>query len=65
VAADGVCGKRPDGHFGFTSLSLRLELETDADRVRAVELAERAEESCLVAASLDVPIETTIVVVGC
>jgi organic hydroperoxide reductase OsmC/OhrA len=64
VAADGVCGQRPDGRFGFTSLSFRFELETDADRVRAVELAERAEESCLVAASLDVPIESTIVVVG-
>ena len=64
VAADGVCGKRPDGRFGFTCLSLRLELETTADRKRAVELAERAEESCLVAASLDVPTETLIVVHG-
>jgi organic hydroperoxide reductase OsmC/OhrA len=64
VAADGVCGQRPDGRFGFTGLSLRLELETSADRARAVELAERAEESCLVAASLDVPTETTIVVSG-
>lgn len=64
VAADGVCGMRPDGHFGFTGLTLRLELETRADRERALELAERAEESCLVAASLDVPIETQIVVHG-
>jgi organic hydroperoxide reductase OsmC/OhrA len=64
VAADGVCGGRPDGRFGFTSLSFRFELETNAERVRALELAERAEESCLVAASLDVPIETTIVVSG-
>jgi organic hydroperoxide reductase OsmC/OhrA len=65
VSADGVCGRRPDGRFGFTKLVFRLELETSADRARAVELAERAEESCLVAASLDVPIETAIVVVGC
>ena len=64
VDADGVCGRRSDGRFGFTSLSLRLELETSADRARAVELAERAEESCLVAASLDVPTETLIVVSG-
>ena len=28
VDADGVCGQRPDGRFGFTSLWLRLELET-------------------------------------
>jgi organic hydroperoxide reductase OsmC/OhrA len=64
VSADGVCGRRPDGRFGFTGLSFRFELETSADRARAVELAERAEESCLVAASLDVPIETVIVVHG-
>jgi organic hydroperoxide reductase OsmC/OhrA len=64
VAADGVCGRRPDGRFGFTGLSLRLELETSADKARALELAERAEESCLVAASLDVPTDTTIVVNG-
>jgi organic hydroperoxide reductase OsmC/OhrA len=64
VAADGVCGLRPDGRFGFTGLTFRFELDTRADRERAVELAERAEESCLVAASLDVPIETQIVVHG-
>jgi organic hydroperoxide reductase OsmC/OhrA len=63
VAADGVCGQRSDGRFGFTRLSLRLELETvDEDDARM--LAERAEDSCLVAASLDVPIETEIVVNG-
>jgi organic hydroperoxide reductase OsmC/OhrA len=64
VAADGVCGQRPDGHFGFTSLWLRLELATDEDPVDARRLAERAEETCLVAASLDVPIETQIVING-
>jgi organic hydroperoxide reductase OsmC/OhrA len=64
VAADGVCGQRPDGRFGFTNLTLELELETCASRERAIELAERAEESCLVAASLDVPTETIIVVHG-
>lgn len=62
VAGDGVCGQRPDGRFGFTHLSLRLELETAGDPAEARELAERAEETCLVAASLDVPVETTIVV---
>jgi organic hydroperoxide reductase OsmC/OhrA len=64
VAGDGACGQRPDGRFGFTRLSLRLELETLGDPAGARELAERAEETCLVAASLDVPIETTIVVNG-
>jgi organic hydroperoxide reductase OsmC/OhrA len=64
VDADGVCGQRPDGRFAFTSLWLRLELETAADPAEARRLAERAEEACLVAASLDVPIETTIVING-
>jgi organic hydroperoxide reductase OsmC/OhrA len=65
VAADGVCGQRPDGRFGFTRLLLRLELETageDEDRARG--LVERAEDTCLVAASLDVPLETEIVING-
>jgi organic hydroperoxide reductase OsmC/OhrA len=64
VDADGVCGQRPDGRFGFTSLWLRLALETAADPADARRLGERAEEACLVAASLDVPVETTIVVNG-
>ena len=66
VAADGICGQRPDGRFGFTGLVLRLELETadEDDEAEARKLAERAEETCLVAASLDVPIETDIVING-
>ena len=64
VDADGICGQRPDGRFGFTSLSLRLELATAEDPVEARRLAERAEETCLVAASLDVPVETEILING-
>jgi organic hydroperoxide reductase OsmC/OhrA len=64
VDADGVCGQRPDGRFGFTSLWLRLELVTDEDPAEARRLAKRAEEACLVAASLDVPIETQILING-
>lgn len=61
VDADGVAGKRDDGRFGFTRLLLRLELETDLqDEAQARELAEKAEESCLVSASLDLPVETVI-----
>lgn len=61
VDGTGICGRRDDGHFGFTRLLLRMRLETapdDQERARA--LAEKAEATCLVAASLDVPIETEI-----
>ncbi len=61
VDGDGVAGRRPDGRFGFTRLLLRLEVETDlADQAQARALAEEAEKTCLVSASLDLPIETVI-----
>jgi organic hydroperoxide reductase OsmC/OhrA len=61
VDGDGVAGKRADGRFGFTRLSLRLELETEPrDEARARALAEEAERTCLVSASLDLPVETVI-----
>ena len=63
VDADGVAGRRDDGRFGFTRILLRLELETEPeDDARARELAEEAERTCLVSASLDLPVEATIVV---
>lgn len=65
VAADGVCGARPDGSFGFTQIVLRVELETTPElEARARELAEQAESQCLVSASLDLPVEAHIVVNG-
>jgi organic hydroperoxide reductase OsmC/OhrA len=61
VGADGVAGLRPDGRFGFTRMELELEVETGpADEAQARELAEEAEANCLVAASLDLPVDTTI-----
>jgi organic hydroperoxide reductase OsmC/OhrA len=61
VDGDGAAGKRMDGRFGFTRLLLVVQLETDAvDEARARGLAEQAEQTCLVSASLDLPIETTI-----
>lgn len=63
VDGDGVAGRRADGRFGFTRLLLRLEVETDpADETQARELAETAEATCLVSASLDLPVETAIAV---
>jgi organic hydroperoxide reductase OsmC/OhrA len=61
VDGDGVVGRREDGRFGFTRLLLRLELATNpAQEARARELAEQAEERCLVSASLDLPVEAAI-----
>jgi len=61
VDADGVAGTRSDGRFGFTRLLLELEVETDAaDEAQARTLAEKAEETCLISASLDLPVETVI-----
>jgi organic hydroperoxide reductase OsmC/OhrA len=61
VDADGVCGRRDDGRFGFTLLLLRLHLSADrSDERKARELAEQAEQDCLVSASLDLPVETEI-----
>ena len=61
VDGDGIAGRRADGQFGFTHLFLRLEVETEAaDAPRARELARRAEATCLVSASLDLPVQTEI-----
>jgi organic hydroperoxide reductase OsmC/OhrA len=61
VDADGVAGVRSDERFGFTRLLLALQVETgEADEAQARELAEKAEATCLVSASLDLPVETVI-----
>jgi organic hydroperoxide reductase OsmC/OhrA len=61
VDATGVCGQRNDGRFGFTRLELQLTVATDpADAARARALAETAEATCLVSASLGLPVETVI-----
>jgi organic hydroperoxide reductase OsmC/OhrA len=59
VDADGVAGTRRDGRFGFTRLLLRLQVETEQAQ-EARRLATQAEETCLVSASLDLPVETEI-----
>jgi organic hydroperoxide reductase OsmC/OhrA len=61
VDGDGIAGRREDGRFGFIRLLLRIVVETDPSVAQlARELAERAEEDCLVSASLDLPVETVI-----
>ena len=63
IDAEGVAGRRPDGRFGFVRLEQRVEIGVDAaDEQRVSVLVERAEAGCLVAVSLDVEVETTVVV---
>jgi organic hydroperoxide reductase OsmC/OhrA len=63
VDADGVAGSRDDGRFGFTRLLLQLQVETEhAEEARR--LAKQAEETCLVSASLDLPVEMLIEVLA-
>ncbi|HET7379021.1 MAG TPA: OsmC family protein [Gaiellales bacterium] len=61
VRAEGVVGRRPDGRFGFARIEQRVELETEPgyeDAARAV--VAKAEDSCLVTVSLDLPVETAV-----
>ena len=61
VDGDGVAGMREDGRFGFTRLALRIAIETQpTDAQQARELSQQAEDTCLVSASLDLPVETVI-----
>jgi organic hydroperoxide reductase OsmC/OhrA len=61
VATEGVVGKRPDGRFGFVRVSQVVDVVVDAGRegdARAV--VERAEETCLVSVSLNVPVDLEV-----
>lgn len=61
VHAEGVVGRREDGRFGFVRIEQTVGLETDEgceDAARAV--VAKAESGCLVAVSLDLPVETTV-----
>lgn len=61
VAGVGHLGPRDDGGFGFTSIELDVDVETEsAEAVTAAEEAvERAERGCLVATALNVPVYVT------
>jgi organic hydroperoxide reductase OsmC/OhrA len=63
VSATGTVTLREDGRFGFTRLDQLVELEVEPGHEAAArELVGRAEDGCLVAASLDVAIDTTVIV---
>ena len=61
VHAEGTVGRRGDGRFGFLRIEQTVELETDPGYEEAAHtLVQQAENGCLVAASLDLPVETTV-----
>ena len=61
VDGDGIAGTRSDRRFGFTSIDLFLTVAVEpGDEARAREVADQAEKSCLVAASLDLPVDVSI-----
>jgi peroxiredoxin-like protein len=61
VRSEGVVGRRADGRFGFVRIEQAVELATEQESTQAArELVAKAEETCLVSVSLDVPVETTV-----
>jgi organic hydroperoxide reductase OsmC/OhrA len=61
VSAAGVVGRRPDGRFGFTRIEQTVTAETDEDHAEALRaVIARAEDTCLVTVSLDLPVLTTV-----
>jgi organic hydroperoxide reductase OsmC/OhrA len=61
VGGEGIVGRREDGRFGFARVDLSLAVRVaPGDEVRARALAEKAEETCLVSVSLDLPVELEI-----
>lgn len=61
VEGDGVVGLRDDNRFGFIELKLHLRIiAPPAEADLATELAHDAHERCLIAASLDLPVDVEI-----
>ncbi len=61
VSGDGTVGKREDGRFGFSRMTVLVEIETEpGHEEQARQIAREAEETCLVAVSLALPTELTV-----
>ena len=61
VSAEGIVGRRPDGRFGFVRIEQTVRIDVEAaDQQAALMAAAKAEEQCLVSASLDLPVDTRI-----
>jgi organic hydroperoxide reductase OsmC/OhrA len=61
ITADGIVGRRDDGRLGFVRIEQSVELETDPGQERASRaLVAKAEDGCLITASLALPVRTTL-----
>ena len=61
VRGSGTLGRREDGHFGFTGAVVHATLETEhGSEQDAIAAAEDAERSCLIAVSMDFPLQFEI-----
>jgi organic hydroperoxide reductase OsmC/OhrA len=61
IEATGHAGHRIDGSFGFTVIEIDALLETIPDGEDAVRrAAEIAEERCLIARALEIPVHVTV-----
>ena len=61
VTADGIVGRRSDGRFGFMRVEQTVVADVATeDEPAARALVAKAEDGCLVTASLDLPVETTV-----
>ena len=61
VHSSGDVSQRPDGRYGFVAIDLEVSFETDAGfEAEARGAAVDAEQACLVAASLDTPVNLAV-----
>lgn len=66
VRSEGIVGRRPDGRFGFVRLEQTAIVDVAAgDEAAAAELVAKADDTCLVSVSLDLPVETRIEIRPC
>jgi organic hydroperoxide reductase OsmC/OhrA len=61
VRAEGVVGRRTDGRFGFTGIEQEVDVTTDPGHEEVARtLVAKAEQTCLVTASLNIPVDSTV-----
>jgi organic hydroperoxide reductase OsmC/OhrA len=61
IQAEGLVGRSTEGRFGFARIEQTVELKTDHGyEGTARALVTKAENTCLVTVSLDLPVKTAV-----